>query len=95
MSVYVDELMVHPNAWGPFLNGSCHMTADTEEELHTMAAAIGMKRAWFQTNPRRPGSWHYDLVKSRRDKAVALGAIEQTTRELCTFMYERGKKTNE
>ena len=56
------------------------MAADTLDELHAMARKIGMKRSWFQNkNERHP---HYDLVKSRRDKAVALGAIEVTGRDI-------------
>ena len=39
-----------------------------------------MRRTWFQgKNPRHP---HYDLVKSRRDKAVALGAKQVSGRDL-------------
>ena len=39
-----------------------------------------MRREWFQgKNPRHP---HYDLVKSRRDKAVALGAKQVSGRDL-------------
>lgn len=78
--VYVDDIQVWPNAKGIFRAGSCHMAADTLEELHAMAIKIGMKRSWFQgKNPKHP---HYDLVKSRRNKAVALGAKEVTGRDL-------------
>jgi len=80
VSVYVDELQVWPNARGIFRAGSCHMAADTLEELHEMARKIGMKREWFQ--PGRGRHPHYDLVKSRRDKAVALGAKAVTGRDL-------------
>ncbi len=80
MSVYVDELQVWPNARGIFLAGSCHMAADTLEELHAMALKIGMRRSWFQ--PGRGRHPHYDLVKSRRDRAVALGAKEVSGRDL-------------
>lgn len=45
-----------------------------------MALKIGMRRAWFQ--PGRGRHPHYDLVKSRRDKAVALGAKEVSGRDL-------------
>jgi hypothetical protein len=80
MSVYVDGLQIWPNARGIFRSGSCHMAADTLDELHAMARKIGMRRSWFQDkNPRHP---HYDLVKSRRDKAVSLGAIEVTGRDI-------------
>jgi len=80
MSVYVDDLQVWPNAKGIFRAGSCHMAADSLDELHAMAERIGMKRLWFQgKNPKHP---HYDLIKSKRDKAVELGAKEVTGRDL-------------
>lgn len=80
MSVYVDDLVVWPNAWGPFKAGSCHLAADTLDELHAFAAKLGMRRAWFQEG--RGKHPHYDLVKSRRDRAVELGASQVTGREL-------------
>jgi len=80
VSVYVDELMVYPNARGIFRAGSCHMAADTLDEFHEMARKIGMRREWFQ--PGRGRHPHYDLVKSRRDKAVALGAKQVSGRDL-------------
>lgn len=72
MSVYVDALL----EYGWVLRGrstrSCHMIADSESELHAMARAIGMRRAWFQ-----PRSFpHYDLTPDRRQKAVCRGAVE-------------------
>ena len=69
MTVYVDRLMDYGWRLGP----SCHMFADTLEELHAMAKAIGMKYSWFQDKPALP---HYDLVESRRKRAIAQGAIE-------------------
>lgn len=80
MAAYVDDLQVWPNARGIFRAGSCHLAADTLDELHEFAARIGMKREWFQ--PGRGRHPHYDLVKSRRDKAVALGALEVSGRDL-------------
>lgn len=70
MPVYVDSLIDYGWKLGP----SCHLTADTIEELHEMADKIGMKRSWFQTG-KRDDLPHYDLVKSRRDKAIKLGAV--------------------
>ncbi len=75
MAIYVDRL----EPWGWVMRGrkveSCHMFTDEADlaALHAMAAAIGMKRAWFQDKRAAP---HYDLVASRRIMAVALGAIE-------------------
>lgn len=68
MSVYVDIL----RDWGWRLGPSCHMIADTNEELHEMAKRIGMKRSWFQTDLEP----HYDFVSSKRNLAVRYGAIE-------------------
>lgn len=77
MTVYVDRA---ENAFGRMK--MCHMVADTEEELHAMAEAIGMRREWFQ-----PRSFpHYDVAKMRRDRAVELGAREITRRQLAEFM---------
>ncbi len=72
MSVYVDKLAIYGSwRWGK----SCHMVADTLDELHAMADRIGHKREWFQPSP--PASVnHYDLAASRRALAVKHGAIE-------------------
>jgi len=82
VSVYVDNL----RSWGWKLRGrqveSCHMIADTLEELHAMAGAIGAKHEWFQ-----PTSFpHYDLTASRRASAVYYGAIEVGRREFVAHM---------
>lgn len=78
MTVYVDELV--PRSTGPrcFRPGSCHMLADTLEELHAMARQIGMRRSWFQEK----SSPHYDLTVGQRAKAVELGAVEVTNRKM-------------
>lgn len=89
MTVYVDPLFEHGGNEDFRWTCSCHMYADTPEELHAMALAIGMKTAWFQN---RPGLPHYDLVPARRAKAVKLGAVENTRRELVGFMRSRGGK---
>ena len=74
MTVYVDELVRYPGAKPPFDKGSCHLSADTLDELHDFAAKIGMKRAWFQDHKLLP---HYDLTPARRIVAVRLGATQE------------------
>lgn len=49
----------------------CHMTADSEEELHAMADLIGIQRKWYQN---KTPHWHYDICKSKRGSAIAAGA---------------------
>lgn len=67
-----------PRSW-------CHMVSDTSlTELHEFAERIGMKRAWFQGD-------HYDLVASRRNAALRLGAVAVTGRQLVERMVGRRK----
>lgn len=71
MTVYVDALMNYGWKLGP----SCHMFTDGElDELHALAARIGLKRSWFQQKPG--GLPHYDLVASKRRAALAAGAVD-------------------
>lgn len=77
MTVYVDDYFQQatvPNGKRTVTGKWCHMTADTREELDAMAVAIGMRPAWIQ----HPGTWkeHYDVVISKRNAAVRLGAVE-------------------
>ncbi len=81
VSVYVDELRDYGWRLGP----SCHLIADTVDELHEFAARVGMKRAWFQDEF---SAQHYDLVASRRVRAVKLGAIELGRTEFVTKCRE-------
>lgn len=67
--MYVDDMMAR---YGRMV--MCHMLADTEEELHGMAARIGVKRHWYQR-------FHYDICLAKRRKAIELGAIEVTVVE--------------
>ena len=75
MTVYVDQLEEYGWALRGRRTASCHLFTDTLdlEDLHVVAAAIGMQRRWFQDKRSAP---HYDLVPSRRAAAVALGVVE-------------------
>jgi hypothetical protein len=73
MSVYVDVL----RDWGWRLGPSCHLIADSNEELHAFAALLGLRKEWFQRSSSGP---HYDLTARKRAQAVRLGAIELADR---------------
>ncbi|MEH6490721.1 DUF4031 domain-containing protein [Halopseudomonas sp.] len=75
MAVYVDNMKAR---FGRLI--MCHMIADTEEELHQMADAIGVSRRWWQSPESTSGS-HYDIALSKRALAVKAGAKEVTLRE--------------
>jgi len=70
MTVYVDDMRA------PYRRMiMCHMIADTEPELHQMAARIGVARRWYQRD-------HYDICLTKRALAVKYGAVEVTRMQL-------------
>jgi hypothetical protein len=69
MAVYVDN---YKAAFGRMT--MCHMMADTRDELLQMVDKIGVQRRWIQKAGTHQE--HFDVCLSKRDKAVAAGAIE-------------------
>jgi hypothetical protein len=84
MAVYVDDMKAK---FGRMI--MCHMIADTDEELHAMAAKIGVQRKWFQGPPAHDS--HYDIAISKRALAVKMGAVEITYRQ-CGVMNRYRKQ---
>ena len=87
VSVYVDELRQWPEeaiATAARKHGQlwAHLFADTEDELHAMADAIGIKRKWYQGD-------HYDICMEYRVYAVKLGAVEITLKQLACMSAMR------
>lgn len=88
MSVYVDDLFrTLPTRQWPFKQ-ACHLTADTEEELHEFAKSIGLKRAWFQKNLSLD---HYDITAGMRARAIRNGATPITRSEVFNMIQARRK----
>jgi hypothetical protein len=105
VAVYVDALQVgfetdaqarrvgerHNHQW-------CHLWADSPDELHEMAQRIGMRRSWFQDKKGRSRLGidfpHYDLVPSRRARAVRLGAQEASLRKWIAARLRERKATD-
>lgn len=55
------------------------LTADTDDELHALAASLGLTRTMFRPGTpagrhREPVAGHYDVTPGERDRAVELGA---------------------
>ena len=74
MTIYVDTIRHYPSGlW-------CHMATDGPiEELHRFAERIGLCRSRLQHHRLVP---HYDLRPVVREGAVALGAVEVSSKEL-------------
>lgn len=87
MTVYVDDMYLYPMGQFGRMKMS-HMMADTTEELLAMAHLVSVSKRWIQS----PGTYaeHFDISKSKRDIAVANGAIEITMREMAA--YQRKKR---
>lgn len=95
--IYVDE----SEAWGKIIGYTnqqasnvgarhnhqwCHMFSDEADcqELHDFAKKIGLKREWFQGD-------HYDLVPTKRAKAIALGA-KSVSRAEAVQIWDKQKR---
>lgn len=83
MTVYVDDMHRLPMGRLGRMKMS-HMIADTEAELHAMADRIGVARRWYQGD-------HYDIAMSKRDAAIAAGAVPITLRQLACMAALRRK----
>ena len=81
LTVYVDDwrqraiIRQREDRWS-------HLVADDPEELHDMAARLGIPPRGFQRHRRSSAMNHYDLPESLRQQAIALGAVAITWREL-------------
>jgi hypothetical protein len=86
MTVYVDDA-VHPwrgQRWA-------HLMADTLEELHAMAARLGIPRRAFQN---KTSGAHYDVATETRELAITYGALpisRHTDRALVKAVIARAK----
>jgi hypothetical protein len=82
VACYVDSVKSYPDA-GLRFTEFCHLLADTQDELHTIAAQLGVPRRFFQEHPWR---WHYDLPAHLRDQAIGFGAVELSMREVAELL---------
>jgi len=86
MAVFVDTMRA---PFGRMI--MCHMFADTDAELHYMAAKIGVNKKWHQCPPK--ASWsHYDICLSKKKLAMDLGAQEIKWKDLPQWLKDRGRK---
>lgn len=86
MPVYVDDMEApyEPKHRPKFRYTMCHMFADTDKELRSMAQKIGVQQRWHQGD-------HFDITKTKRRLAVMNGAIEVTLRQAARMMAKKRK----
>lgn len=99
MTTYVDNMGMPARVGG--LGGRwSHLTADTPEELHELAASLGLKPSWYQGKCKtdrgcpevEPGScvhFHYDVVQTKRRQAIASGAQDIDLRQMGAIISAR------
>lgn len=86
MAVYVDDM--YRSVMGTYRGmRMSHMIADTRAELLSMSDQIGLSRRWLQADDQ-PDE-HFDISLSKRQLAVAAGAVEITMRQLVVMVFER------
>lgn len=82
MTVYVDDWRQQAKVGRHSARWS-HMFSDSsDEELHALAARIGLKRSYFQ-KPNDPlqTARHYDVTENKRLAAISAGAVEISWRD--------------
>jgi hypothetical protein len=91
MTVYVDDFRVQARV-GRLNARWSHLTVgpdDDIEELHRFAVGIGLRRSWFQGPPKHRHP-HYDVTDSKRQQAIAAGAVAITWREAGQMLADAG-----
>ncbi|MEO6318456.1 MAG: DUF4031 domain-containing protein [Acidimicrobiales bacterium] len=77
-------VLVDPALWHWRGRRWAHLVSDESyEELHAIAEALGIERRWFQGD-------HYDIPEDYRERAIALGALPVTSRELIRRLINSG-----
>jgi hypothetical protein len=87
LTVYVDDWRQPATVRGRADRWS-HLLADEPDELHAMAEALGIPRRAYQLHRRSEALNHYDLPEGFRRRAIALGAVPVTWRQMAQLTRE-------
>ncbi|MBB4517391.1 DUF4031 domain-containing protein [Paraburkholderia fungorum] len=85
MAVYVDDAAIVWKGKPRF-----HLSADSVDELHGFAQAVGINRCWYHSGARHP---HYDITEPQRATAIENGAIAVSQRELMQVARRISRKS--
>lgn len=61
-----------------------HLASPDIKELHQFASRIGIKRCWFDPNPKHP---HYDVTGKRRALLLNQDVTIVSSKELIRLCY--------
>jgi hypothetical protein len=81
LTVYIDDWRQWANVRGRADRWS-HLLSDDPEELHALAADLGIPSRGYQRHRRSPALNHYDVPEALRRRAIELGAVPVTWREM-------------
>jgi predicted secreted hydrolase len=87
LTVYLDDWRQRATVRGRAERWS-HLLADDPDELHALAGALGIPRRGYQVHRRSAALNHYDLPEGLRDRAIALGAVPVTWRQMARLTRE-------
>jgi hypothetical protein len=97
VTVYVDDFRVSARVGRCTARWSHLFTDGGYAELHTFAAQIGLRRAWFQHKPpHSPGGVdrsHYDVTDGKRQQALAAGAVAVSWRDTPAILRAAQQRT--
>ncbi len=81
MAVYLDDWR-QPATVGALTTRWSHLLGDDEAELHAFAARLGLRRRGYQVHRRHPALNHYDVPEALRPRALELGAVAVSWRQM-------------
>lgn len=77
-------ILVDPAVWPWRGRQWAHLVSDTSyEELHVFAARLGIPREVFQGD-------HYDVPTEQRERAIAIGAVPVSGRDIVVRLSAAG-----
>lgn len=87
MTVYIDHLKpcMRNKHWRHY--ESCHMIADTEEELIEFARRMGLDIRWLQKSGKSDS--HFVLSAGMRARAMKKGAIQLNIKEFVSVIQRK------
>lgn len=88
MTIYVDAPTTYPWVTLRYKTFSHMWSDESADELHAMAARLGLRRAWYQekAGPLSPPKMklfrnHYDVTPPKRTLALRYGAVAMEGRD--------------